>query len=144
MSHYTRASRHEPRFSLSTTLYPGITITIWACFSLSTTLYPGITIWACFSLSTTMQLVTLTSHQPTSERKLIPVYTPHLGHYMPNHTSNWTFFLVKKAGCGWPSCIISFQMRQERRGLVNQLYSGWEWKMRLLVSLTRSESRLNK
>ena len=46
--------------------------------------------------------------------------TPHV---QPNFLSQ-----LAKAGCGWPSCIISFQIWQERRGLVNEPYSGWEWK----------------
>ena len=37
-------------------------------------------------------------------------------------------FRSTKAGSGWPSCIISFQIWQDGRGLVNQPYSGWERK----------------
>jgi len=37
-------------------------------------------------------------------------------------------FWFAKAGCGWPSCIISTQIWQERRGLVNQAFCWWEWK----------------
>jgi len=33
-------------------------------------------------------------------------------------------FRLATAGCGWPTSIISFQIWQERRGLVNQL---WLW-----------------
>ena len=45
---------------------------------------------------------------------------------MPTTHQTELFFQLAKAGCGRPSCIIIFQIWQDRRGLVNQSHYGFE------------------
>jgi len=98
------------------------------CLSVSNICYNWLVLWHQLSFLFSPRLRRPASCQPTSEPTSEPqLTTAHPGHYMPNDTSNRTFFGVDRSW-SWLTCgIISVDVWQDRLGLVKQLYDECYW-----------------